>query len=76
MRTPAPATLVLLREGIMGKDLADDLGLTPQAVSYQLAGKTAATSPELLEAIAARATPALADEIATLIDTTREKRTA
>lgn len=70
---PSPATLALMREGIAGKDLAQDLGISPQAISQQLAGQTR-SSPELIDAIKARGTKALAREVATLIEATREKR--
>ena len=51
-RPPTPAALALLEAGIQPKTLAEGLGITPQAVSYHLAGKTAVTSAELLEEIA------------------------
>lgn len=74
MRTPTAAAIALMREGITGKELAEALGVSPQAVSYQLAGKTATTSPGLLEAIRTRGSKKLAREVAELIETAREKR--
>ncbi len=75
-RPPTPAGLALLTAGIQPKDLAEDLGVTPQAVSYQLAGKTATTSPALLEAIKRRGGRQLASAVATLIEKSRGRRTA
>lgn len=72
-RIPGPAVLALLGAGITPKSLADTLGVTPQAVSFQLAGKSAVTSPELLDAIKARGGPELADTIAELIAGERER---
>jgi predicted transcriptional regulator len=74
--TPTPAALALIVAGLSGAELAAELGITRSAVSYQLAGKTAATSSELLEAIERRGGKALADQVAELIAAERVKRSA
>lgn len=74
--TPTPAALRLIIEGITGVELARALHVTPQAVSSQLAGKTAETSSELLDAITERGGPELAAEVAELIEAERLRRTA
>lgn len=73
--TPTPAGLILMQAGLSGRELAEALGVTPQAVSYQLAGKTsdAATHP-LLELIEERAGYAVASAVAEAIDRAREAR--
>lgn len=72
--TPTPAALILLQKGISGRELAARLDVTPQAISFQLAGKAAATSPDLLEAVAELADEATARELAEAIDRARAKR--
>ena len=76
MSIPKPATLALLEAGIQPVELAETLGMSRQAVSQHLAGETASTSTDLLEAIAARGDQHLADKIRTLIDEARQKRRA
>lgn len=73
-RPPTPAALALLEAGIQPKTLAEGLGITPQAVSYHLAGKTAVTSEELLEEIERRGGQCLAAKVARLIRKTRAGR--
>lgn len=73
-RTPTPAALELLTAGLQPKTLAEDLGISPQAVSFQLAGKSANTSPDLLEAIRARAGADLAITVAAKIEQSRLER--
>ena len=73
-RPPTPAALALLGAGIQPKTLAEELGITPQAVSYHLAGKTAVTSEELLEEIERRGGVVLADKVAQLIRKSRDGR--
>ena len=75
-RPPTPAALALLGAGIQPKTLAEELGITPQAVSYQLAGKTAVTSEQLLEEIERRGGERLAAKVARLIRKTRAGRAA
>lgn len=75
-RPPTPAALALLEAGIQPKTLAEGLGITPQAVSYHLAGKTAVTSAELLEEIERRGGERLAAKVARLIRKTRAGRKA
>lgn len=75
-RPPTPAALALLEAGIQPKTLAEGLGITPQAVSYHLAGKTAVTSEELLEEIERRGGQRLAAKVARLIRKTRAGRQA
>lgn len=73
-RTPtARAGLLLALEGIRGVDLAADLDVTPQAISFHLAGRSATTPDELLDAIARRGGPELARRIADAIDTERHR---
>lgn len=73
-RTPtARAGLLLALEGIRGVDLAADLDVTPQAISFHLAGRSANTPADLLDAIARRGGPDLARQIAEAIDTERHR---
>lgn len=74
MSVPNPAALRLLQAGISGAELARRLGVSRQAVSFQLGGHTAATSSELLEAIAELGDADLALEVRDLIDTARAER--
>lgn len=76
MRTPNPATLVLLQAGISVTRLAARLGVTPQAVSFQLAGRAAQTSAELLDVVAELTTPDTAGELARAIAAARAGRRA
>lgn len=76
MRTPAPATLVLLGAGINPKTIADDLEVTPQAISFHLAGKSAVTSYAMIEAIYDRAGPDVANRVFALIEASRKSRRA
>lgn len=84
MRQPSPAVLILLQAGITGRQLAGELDLTPQAVSWQLAGRAAETSEDLLDAIEQVAREAhgedAADElrgkVARAIDAERARLTA
>lgn len=69
-----PAALALLGAGITGAQLARDLRLTPQAISFQLAGKAAETSPELLARIAQLGGDGLASSVKDLIDQARDAR--
>lgn len=73
-RPPTPAALALLEAGIQPKALAEELGVSPQAVSFHLAGKTTVTSPELLEAIGRRGGGKLATRVRKLIEKTRRAR--
>lgn len=75
-RTPTPAGLELLRAGLQPKTLAADLGLSPQAVSFQLAGKSARTSDALLQAITDRAGRQVAERVAKRIEESRRAREA
>lgn len=68
------AALALARRGITGQSLANDLGLTRAAVSFQLTGKAAKTSPALLDAIAARGGEELAQTVDRLIEEERRRR--
>lgn len=70
----SPAAIELARCGITGQSLADELGLTRAAVSYQLCGLSAATSPALLDAIEARVGRARTLDIDRLIDEERARR--
>ncbi len=70
----SPAAIELARCGITGQSLADELGLTRAAVSYQLCGKAAKTSPALINAIAARGGEELARTVKMLIDFERNMR--
>jgi transcriptional regulator with XRE-family HTH domain len=44
---PGHATLILMNAGITLTELAADLGVTKQAISYQLSGRAAAVNPNL-----------------------------
>lgn len=70
----SPAAIELARCGITGQSLADELGLTRAAVSFQLVGRSAATSPRLLEAVAARGGEDLARTVDMLIRNERNLR--
>lgn len=76
MRTPNPATLVLLQAGISVTRLAARLHVTPQAVSFQLSGRAAQTSAELLDVVAELTTPATARELDEAIAVARAGRRA
>lgn len=71
-RTPTPAGLELLGAGLQPKTLAEDLGISPQAVSFQLAGKSARTSDDLLQAITDRAGRQVAQRVAKKIEESRK----
>ena len=52
--TPTPksrAAAHLALGGVSGRQLAARLGVTPQAVSFHLAGRSVSTPPELLAAV-------------------------
>lgn len=71
----SPAVLTLLGAGIKPAILARELGVSRQAVSYQLTGQTAETSPRLLNRIAELGGRQLAETVAAQVDAEREKRT-
>lgn len=75
-RTPSRAALKLLEHGYTSRKLADELGVTPQAVSFQLTGQAAETSPRLLELLHRRLGDTLAGEVLDLINAERERRAA
>lgn len=70
----SPAAVELTRHGITGQQLADDLGVTRAAVSFQLCGLAATTSEELLAAIVARGGEKLARRVDGLIRVERRRR--
>ena len=76
MTTPAPAVLALQRAGIAPSQLAEALGVSRQAVSFQLTGKAATTSPGLLTTIATLGGGELAAQVAALIERTRREAAA
>lgn len=71
---PPRASLLLALAGVTGAQLARVLGVSRQAVSLQLTGGTASTSPELLEAIEDLGGPELAGQVAQAIDAERARR--
>jgi len=70
---PAKATLILLEEGITITRIAGDLGITKQAVSHHLRGKSNTLNDELLDWISANLKPDTALEV---LDAVRRSRTA
>lgn len=75
MSVPGVAALYLLQNGVTGAELARKLGVTRQAVSLQLAGGTASTSPELLEAIEELAGEEAARVVGLIVERERKART-
>lgn len=74
MRTPTPAALILLSAGLSPKRIAEELGVTPQAVSFQLAGRAAETSSDLIAAVAALTDEKTAGQVARAITRSRKER--
>lgn len=68
------ASMELALKGITGQQLADDLGVTRAAVSFQLSGRAATTSEKLLDAIRERGGEVLAARVKVMIAVDRGDR--
>jgi hypothetical protein len=62
-----PAGLVLAQHGVRVRSVAEALGVSPQAISQQLAGHRR-PHPSLLHVVAALASPEVAEEVAAALE--------